>query len=88
MYEKISIASFASTIVAGSTCGSATMSFPLTGGFPNIMPIPPASKTTAPFSTRAEIPRKHATIFPATFVGSSVPLKHKRLQNVSKTHST
>ena len=40
------------------------------------MPTPPATSTTALFSTRSLVPRSHTTIAPATAAGSSEPGKH------------
>ncbi|KAF4363588.1 hypothetical protein F8388_002129 [Cannabis sativa] len=76
-YSLIKSPLFLPTATAGNKWLSATNSSPLAAVLASIIPIPPASRTTAPFSTRAFTPLSHNTTFPRTNAGSSEPGRHK-----------
>nr|GMC92680.1 hypothetical protein CKAN_02524000 [Ipomoea batatas] len=76
-YSLIASPVFIPTATVGNVWLSATSSSPLASVFAIIIPTPPASFTTKPFSTLAFEPRSHKTTFPLTNLGSSEPRRHK-----------
>jgi hypothetical protein len=69
MYARIAARVTSSTWIVGTKWKSALSEFG--DGFIRIIPTPPALRTARLLSTRALLPRSHATILPATLAGSS-----------------
>ncbi|KAH0452021.1 hypothetical protein IEQ34_019320 [Dendrobium chrysotoxum] len=79
MYFRILSPAILPTATAGRRWLSATSSSPFAAVLARIIPTPPESRMTAPFSTRALTPRSQSTTLPFMFTGSSVPDRHIRL---------